>query len=221
MKLNYLVPVYNEKETVKRLIEKLLALPADKDIIVVDDGSTDGTGGILSSLSGIRVIRHESNRGKGAAIITAIDEIKEGVIIIQDADLELEPAETLDLVKGIKNREKDVVFGTRLKGHFAFTLGFACNKMLAVLTNILFGSHLTDVMTCYKIMDVRILKALDLQSMGFDVETEITAKLLSSGYNIIEAPISYKVRTKKEGKKIRFRDSFGIIYTLIRARGKV
>lgn len=221
MKLNYLVPVYNEKATVKKLIEKLLALPADKEILVVDDGSTDGTGEILSSMGGIRVIRHEGNKGKGAAIITGLGEIEDGIVVIQDADLELEPAETLGLAKEIKDRKKDVVFGTRLKGRFAFTLGFACNKILAVFTNILFGSHLTDVMTCYKIMDASVLKALDLKSEGFDIETEITAKLLSSGYNIIEAPVSYKMRTKKEGKKIRFGDSLGIIYALIRSRFNV
>ena len=218
MKINFLVPVYNEKRTIRQLIKKISDLPGDKNIIVIDDGSTDGTEGILNSSGGTKLIRHEKNAGKGAAIITALKEINEGIVIIQDADLELEPAEALGLAERIVNPENDVVFGTRMKNDLSMTLGCACNKMLAVFTNILFGSHLTDVMTCYKIMDVSVLKALKLRSKGFEIETEITAKLLSVGYNIIEVPVSYNMRTKKEGKKIRFRDSFSIIYTLLKYR---
>jgi len=221
MRVNYLVPVYNERDTVKKVVDKLSALPLDKEIIVVDDGSTDGTSEVLSSLNGIRLIRHDKNRGKGAAIITGLKEISEGIVVIQDADLELDPSETPALARAIKDRGRDVVFGTRLKGHRALTMGYICNHLLAAFTNLIFGSSLTDVMTCYKVMDVRILKALKLRSAGFDVEAEITAKLLSSGYRIKEVPVSYRMRTKKEGKKIRLVDGAGVLYALLRSKGKV
>lgn len=217
MKLTYLVPVYNEKDTVKTIIEKLTNMPVDKDIIVVDDGSTDGSRDILHSIKGIKLIEHKKNMGKGAAVTTGIKEIKEGIVIIQDADLELVPEETVELSRNIKDINKDVVYGTRIKNHHYFLTGpLICNKLLFTFTNMLFGSHLTDVMTCYKIMDINILRALDLRASGFEIETEITAKLLASRYNIIEVPISYRSRGIDEGKKIRYRDSFKIIATLIR-----
>lgn len=217
MKLIYLVPVYNEKETVKVIIERLAALPVEKEIIVVDDGSTDGSREILRSLKGIKYIEHVKNAGKGAAVITGIKDIEQGIVIIQDADLELAPEETVELSRKIKDARKDVVYGTRIKNHRYFLTGpLICNKLLFVFTNMLFGSRLTDVMTCYKIMDIAILRALDLQSKGFDIETEITAKLLASGYNIIELPISYRSRDIDAGKKIRYRDSFKIIGALVK-----
>lgn len=217
MRLTYLVPVYNEKNTAKILIEKLSNLPIDKNIIVIDDGSTDGTREILRSLKGIRLIEHEKNKGKGAAIRTGLKEAKEGIVVIQDADLELEPEETIGLSRKIKDMSRDVVYGTRIKSHHYRPSGpFICNKILAFFTDMLFRAGLTDVMTCYKIMHINILRALDLQANGFDLETEITAKLLASGYNIIEEPISYRYRTNKEGKKIRYRDGLRIVGTLIK-----
>jgi glycosyltransferase involved in cell wall biosynthesis len=217
MKLNYIVPVYNERKTAKSLIERLLNLAADKDIIVIDDGSTDGTSEILHTLKNIKLIKHKRNAGKGAAIRTGLKEVKEGIVVIQDADLELEPGETIELSKKIKDIKKDVVYGTRLKNHRFFLSGpLICNKMLSAFTNMLFKSRITDVMTCYKVMHINILRALDLQANGFDIETEITAKLLSSGYNIIEMPISYRSRTTDEGKKIRYSDSLRILHALIK-----
>ena len=217
MRLTYIVPVYNEKNTVKTVIDRLMKLPVDKDIIVVDDGSTDGSREILRSLKGIKYIEHEKNMGKGAAVKTGIREIKDGIVIIQDADLELMPEETAGLAEKIKNINRDVVSGSRIKNHHYFiTAPLICNKLLALSVNILFGSHLTDILTGYKIMHINILRALDLQAKGFEVETELTVKLLSSGYNIIEVPVTYKGRDVDEGKKIRYQDSIKIAYTLIK-----
>ncbi len=217
MRLTYLVPVYNEKDTVRDIIARLQNLPVEKEIIVVDDGSTDGSREILRGLKGIKYIEHAKNMGKGAAVTTGIREVKEGIVVIQDADMELVPEETVELSRRIKNTAKDVIYGTRIRSHHYFLTGpLICNKLLFIFTNMLFGSHLTDIMTCYKIMDVNILRALNLKSAGFDIETEITAKLLASRYNIIELPITYRSRDVDAGKKIRYRDSFKIIAALLK-----
>jgi len=223
--LSVIMPVYNEKETVLPVIEKVLSLDMVKEIIVVDDASVDGTGELLSRRElgpRVRLVRHKKNAGKGAAIRTGLREVSGEVVAIQDADFEYDPMELVDLVRPIKNGVADVVYGSRLWGGkpqrvymFWHLVG---NRFLTLMVNILFNSTLTDIETCYKVVKADIFKGLGLRSNDFSIEPEITAKLLKKKLRVYEMPISYYGRTYDEGKKIRWVHGIGALWAIFKYR---
>ena len=224
MKLSIIVPVYNENRTIRRVLEEIQAVPIDKEIIIVDDGSTDGTRQILAqdkaNHSGLRVILHEQNMGKGKAIRSGIVEAAGDLVIIQDADLEYRPMDYLALVDAIAREGAHVVYGSRFLGKKGVTSPWhrAVNFALTCLTNVLFGTRLTDMETCYKLYPSSVLKGLTLVSDGFEIEAELTAKVLKQGVRISEVPISYQGRTYHEGKKIGWRDGLRTVWALFKYR---
>jgi glycosyltransferase involved in cell wall biosynthesis len=188
----------------------------------VDDGSTDGSRDILAGLSPerARVILHESNMGKGAAIRTAIPATTGDVVVIQDADLEYDPRDLVKLLKPIHDGKADVVYGSRFTGERRnmFFWHWVGNRFLTLITNVLFDSTLSDMETCYKMFKADVLKSLDLRSMRFEIEVEMTAKVLKGGHRIYEVPISYAGREFHEGKKITWRDGITALFNLIKYR---
>jgi glycosyltransferase involved in cell wall biosynthesis len=210
--LSVLIPVYNEKNTLRELVEAVQAVPLKKEIILVDDGSTDGTRELIrqqfSGSEGFKVIFHEKNKGKGAAIRTGIAAATGDAVIIQDADLEYNPMDFLPLTQALEKNSANIVFGSRFLAGKKVTSAWhrAVNYLLTALTNALYGSRLTDMETCYKLFRARTLKELPLESDGFEIEVELTAKALRAGERIIEIPVSYKGRSYHEGKKIGWRD---------------
>ena len=224
-RVSIIVPVYNEEQTVVALLERLLAIPmpVDREVLVVNDGSTDGTSAGLRAFGrhpGLQVIHAPINGGKGAAIRLGLARAAGDVIAIQDADLELDPADLPRLLEPILAGEADVVYGSRfLAGRpDAPWKTIAANRALTALTNLLFGSRLTDMETCYKIMRTDIARSLNLQANRFDIEPEITARLLLNGHEIAERPVSFKPRSRSAGKKINWRDGVHAIQVLLRHR---
>jgi len=205
MKLSVLIPVYNEAESVAHLIERVKQVPVEKEIIVIDDHSRDNTLRIISSIPGIRVLAHSKNRGKGAGIRTGLAAATGDVVIIQDADLEYDPAEYPQLLAPFAEPGVDAVYGSRLrgKGEFLF-LSKLANYFLTFLTNALFGGRVTDMETCYKAIRRELFLRLNLTADRFEIEPEITAKLMRLRARIREVPITYRAR--KEGKKIGPKD---------------
>jgi glycosyltransferase involved in cell wall biosynthesis len=207
--LSVIVPVYNEEKTIKQVIDKILAVPVDKEIIVVDDSSTDGTGKILRDLryNNLKVIHHSSNRGKGASVLTGLGNAVGEYVIVQDADFEYDPADYLKLLDVIKNGSVDLVLGARFtSGYHGMKISKVGNRLLTGLMNILFGVKLNDCFTCYKLMRKADLSGLALGSDSFDIEIEILAKAIKKRMRIAEVPVSYNPRTYHEGKKIRVKD---------------
>ncbi|MBI3012157.1 MAG: glycosyltransferase family 2 protein [Elusimicrobia bacterium] len=222
-KLSIIVPVYNEKNTIQSLLERVRSTPYSKEILVVDDGSTDGTREILKKLNDpeIALLFHEKNKGKGAAIRTAIPKATGEIILIQDADLEYDPKDYALLLGPILDDRADVVYGSRFLGGPHRVLLFwhyMGNLIFTLLTNILYNINLTDMGTCYKVFRAEILKAIPLRSDRFGFEPEITAKICKRKLRIYEAPISYSGRTYNEGKKISWRDGFVYLWCLLRYR---
>ncbi|HEY7604530.1 MAG TPA: glycosyltransferase family 2 protein [Gaiellaceae bacterium] len=221
--LSVLIPVYNEERTLERLLDAVEERPEVSELVIVDDGSTDRTPEILSARDfkvAVQVIRHERNRGKGAALRTAIAAATGDVALVQDADLEYDPAEFPLLLAPIERGRAEVVYGSRsFAAHSAYSFWFVIgNKLVTLWTNVLFNSYLSDMETCYKLMPLSVWRSLDLRSDGFDIEPEITAKLLRSGRRIYEVPISYAARGRVEGKKLTWRDGVMALWTLSRIR---
>ena len=222
--LSVIVPVYNEKATVRRIVALIESVPVKKEIIIVDDGSADGTTELIrkefSGRPGFVTLFHERNRGKGSAIRTGIQHAAGQALIIQDADLEYDPKDYLELLKPFREGRASVVYGSRFLGSKKVTSSWHrfVNYFLTSFTNLLYGSHLTDMETCYKLFKTHALGRLDLRSTGFEIEVELTAKTLKAGENILEVPISYKGRSFHEGKKIGWLDGFKALSALVRYR---
>lgn len=224
--LSIVVPVYNEEATVRAVIERLLAidLPVAREILVVNDGSTDGTRAVLDGLPAagetLRVIHAAVNGGKGRAIRTGFEQARGTIVAIQDADLELDPAQLGTLVEPILAGETPAVYGSRfLNGaQGAPLMTVIANRFLTGLTNMLYGSRLTDMETCYKLMRADIARDLQLECNRFDIEPEITAKLLRAGHQIVERPVAFEPRSRAQGKKIGWRDGVQAIEVLLRYR---
>ncbi len=224
-KLSIIVPVYNERATIQTVISRLLKVKFNnwnKEVIIVDDGSTDGSRELLrkKNYRTVRIFLHANNRGKGAAIRTGIDKASGDYIIIQDADLEYNPKDIQKLLKIVDETSAMVVYGSRFKGQIldTFLIHRLANSILTMLTNILYGSKLSDMETCYKLIRTNILRKMNLSAMRFEFEPEVTARLLLNKIPITEVPISYVKRTYSEGKKINALDFFEAIFTLIKCR---
>lgn len=235
MNLSIIIPVFNEEKTVSEILKRVSEVKisgVEKQIIVVDDGSTDATASEISSIkykiSNIKLIRHKKNQGKGAAVKTGIKNATGDYIVIQDADLEYNPKDIEKLVKPVLGRASKIVYGTRLKRLPSFSkeertpqflLHYMGNKFLSLLTSILYGQWITDMETCYKLFPRRVVEDMRLNARGFEFEPEITAKLLKSGYKILEVPISTTPRGYNQGKKLNtFKDGFLALWSLLKYR---
>lgn len=224
MKLSVLVPVYNEAATVAAAMKRVLDVdyPCDVEVVMVDDGSVDGTAAILDALDDPRatVVHHPVNRGKGAAIRAGLELVTGDLVIIQDADLELDPSEYPKLVQPILAGATRVVYGTRFAGRITGVplVSLWANRFLTFLTNLLYGARLTDMETCYKVFRSDVIKGIRLECQRFEFEPEVTAKLLRLGHTILEVPISFTPRSRAEGKKLRWRDGVQAIHYLLRYR---
>ncbi len=229
-KLSIIVPVYNEIKTIKQIIKKLENLKIKrikKEIIIVDDGSMDGTKGILKKIKKHKVIFHKKNKGKGGAVATGIKNSTGDILVIQDADLEYNPKELKKLIVPILKREYSVIYGSRFlgkkekifgKNKTLLPLHYIGNKILSLVTTILYSKKITDMETCYKMFRRGVLKNINLKSRKFDLEPEITSKILKQGYKILEIPIEFNPRHFAEGKKITWKDGMVALWTLIKYR---
>lgn len=226
-KLSIMIPVYNEQATVKSAIGRILETkyPVDDvELVIVNDGSTDGTDEILRELDAadprISLIEHERNSGKGDAVRTAIQHANGTYAAIMDADLEYEPSDIGKLLEPILDGEAEVVFGSRgFESHSAFNFWFVMgNKGVTLVANLLFNCYLSDIMTCHKVMSTEVWRSLDLQRNGFDIEPEIAGKVLAQGHRIYEVPVRYRARGREEGKKLTAADGLRVVRTLVECR---
>ncbi|MDP8248256.1 MAG: glycosyltransferase family 2 protein [Candidatus Tritonobacter lacicola] len=225
MKLSVIMPAYNEERTIEKILRKVDATGIEKEIIVVDDASTDSTGEIISRLEGeipgLKIVRHERNRGKGAAIRSALPHVEGDIVIIQDADLEYDPGEYSKIIAPIKSGDADVVYGSRFLGgphRVLYYWHYVANKLITTIANALYNVNLNDLETCYKAFRTEVIKTLEIRSNRFGFEPEVTAKVIKAKYRIYEVPISYYGRTYEEGKKITWKDGIAAIFFLVRYR---
>ena len=225
MKISILLPVYNESRTILDVLDLVSKVDLDKEVVLVDDCSTDGTGELLkkylaSGDSSVKLYRHEVNKGKGAAIRTALEHASGDYVIVQDADMEYSPHDMERLAKLAEETGAEAVYGSRFLKTWKVTSlpHFAVNKLLTVLTNVLFGGDLTDMETCYKMVRTDVMRSLDIRASRFDFEPEVTAKLLERGYKIKEVPVSYRGRGYDEGKKITWRDGVEALVTILKLK---
>lgn len=223
MKLSVIIPVYNEVKTIKEILKKVDSVTVDgitKEVVVVDDHSTDGTSELLKGLKGYKLFFHEVNKGKGAAVRTGIENSTGDIIIIQDADLEYDPNDYSKLIKPIAEGNAKVVYGSRFINRQPTEIlsHYLGNKLLTFTTNLLYRSNLTDMETCYKVIHRDVLNGMKLRSNRFEFEPEITSKILKKGYRIHEVPINYTSRGFGEGKKITVVDGIKALYYTIKFR---
>lgn len=243
MRLSIIMPVYNERSTLEEIVQRVRAvnlvvnadgsntlldgpIELEREIVIVDDGSTDGTRAILDAWRAappddMQIIYHEQNSGKGAALRTGFQHATGDIFVIQDADLEYDPRDYVKLLEPLLEGRAPIIYGSRFMGgprsamSLTHTLG---NKFLTIMTNVLYGTALTDMETCYKCFRREVINGMPLRSRAFEIEPELTAKFLKRGYNIFEVSISYNGRTFHEGKKIDWRDGFSAVRTLLRYR---
>ena len=240
MKVSILIPVYNEQATLRELLHRVRSVDLtvdaahstylegpivlEREIVLVDDGSTDGSEEILreeAATGDIKVVFHGHNRGKGAAVRTGIQAATGDILLIQDADLEYDPREYLSLLLPILEKRAEVVYGSRFLGGPRTAMLFwhmLANKLITLMTNVLYNAILSDVETCYKVFRADLIKAIPLRSNRFEIEPEITAKVLKRGHRIYEVPISYTGREYTEGKKIGLKDAFEAVWALLKYR---
>ncbi len=222
MKLSVVVPVYNEVTNIREILKRIRATKLPAEIVVVDDGSTDGSREVLAALDGkdnLRVILHEANQGKGAAVRTGIAAARGDIILIQDADLEYNPRDYPALLKPLRDGVADVVYGSRFLGGPRRAVMFwhmIANQLLTFMTNILYNTILSDMETGYKVFRRDVLKGMKLRARRFEFEPEFTAKVLKRHYRIFEVPISFNPRDYSEGKKIQLQDAFVAVWTLLK-----
>jgi len=217
------MPVYNEAQTIREIVEQVLAVPIEKEVLIVDDGSTDGTRDILKTLDGrdgVRVFHQPRNQGKGAAVSVGFRHAAGDVVVVQDADLEYDPREYATLLKPIEDGHADVVYGSRFLGggthrvlYFWHMVG---NRLLTLLSNMTTNLNLTDMETCYKMFRREVVSSIKIESRRFGIEPELTAKIARRGCRIYEVPIAYDGRTYEEGKKIDWKDAISALWTIIK-----
>jgi glycosyltransferase involved in cell wall biosynthesis len=224
MKLSVIIPVYNEVNNISEILKRVQAQKLANEIVVVDDGSTDGTRTVLKELDGnskVRVILHERNRGKGAAVVTGFKASLGDILLIQDADLEYDPRDYPKILQPIEEGIADVVYGSRFLGgprRVAMFWHMVANKLLTAMTNILYDTILTDMETGYKAFRRDVIEGMTIHSRRFDFEPEVTAKVLKRHYRIFEVPITFNPRDYSQGKKIKLKDAFTAVWTLIKYR---
>lgn len=221
MKLSIIIPVYNEGKTVAEIIHQVKTVKGfDKEIIVVDDGSTDETIKVITNIKDITVIKHEKNQGKGSAIRTGIAKATGDYLLVQDADLEYDPQDIPAMLDPIRRGKAEVVYGSRFTGQRRnmFFWHWMGNQLLTLLTNVLYNTTLSDMETCYKLMPATLVKSLQLRAKRFEFEPEVTAKILKRGLRIWEVPISYAGREYHEGKKISWKDGIPALWALLKYR---
>lgn len=227
MKISVIIPVYNEINTIREILRRVWETKIPEEVVVVDDGSSDGTRQVLHELleehepGKLRVILHERNQGKGAAVVTGISQASGDVLIIQDADLEYDPREYPALLKPVQENLADVVYGSRFLGAPRRPTMFwhmVANKLLTLMTNVLYDNILTDMETGYKVFRRQVVEGMHIKARRFDFEPEFTAKILKRKVRIFEVPITFNPRDYSEGKKIQLKDAFEAVWTLIKYR---
>jgi glycosyltransferase involved in cell wall biosynthesis len=221
--LSVVMPAYNERDTIEEIIRRVLAVPLRVELVVVDDGSTDGTRELLQRMApeaGFTLLLQPHNQGKGAALRRGFAEVTGDIVVIQDADLEYSPEEYPELIDLICQGRADVVYGSRFIGRhrvFLFT-HYVGNRVLTILTNMLYNTILSDMETCFKAMRVEVLRSMTLRSNRFGIEPELTAKIFKRGYRVYEVPITYDGRGYEDGKKITWKDGIAAVWTLVKYR---
>jgi len=224
MKLSVIIPVYNEVKNITEIVKRVQATKRASEIIVVDDGSNDGTRDLLQKMDGkkkVRVILHEKNQGKGAAVVTGMQAASGDILLIQDADLEYDPRDYPVLLQPIEEGLADVVYGSRFLGAAHRVTMFwhqVANNMLTLMTNILYDSILTDMETGYKVFRREVIEGMTIRAKSFNFEPEFTAKILKQKYRIFEVPITFNPRDYSDGKKIKLHDAFEAVWALLKYR---